>query len=61
MLAGSFEFWPHHLPLASVAVKQAIRKNQKALISNLFRLRNELKSDRLTVVSLSDFSYLRLP
>ena len=31
MLAGSFEFWPHHLPLASVAVKQAIRKNQKAL------------------------------
>jgi len=26
-LAGSFEFWPHHL-LASVAVKQAIPKNQ---------------------------------
>ena len=61
MLAGSFEFWSHHLSLVSVAVKQAIGVNQKALFSNLFRLRNELKSDRLTVVSLSDFGYLRLP
>ncbi len=65
MLAGSFDFLASpsssclHAQLRLTACGgwgTHVTTFEKLWISNLFRLRNKPKSDRLTVVSLSDFA-----